>query len=468
MLKEELMLLEKEALVEIILSLMERLSAVEAQLNQNSSNSSKPPSSDVWKQPTSQRKHSGAKPGGQPGHPGNILKIEREPDETIEIKPRQCGGCGRDLSGEAGVQAESRQKIDVEIRTKITKYEQYEVVCSCCGSTNREEFPESVKSHVSYGEGVQSIGVLLTSYGNMSYGKAATFMKDVLEVPISEGTLVNHGKEFVSQSESVLSEIKTKVQQSEVGNFDETSVRVNGANQWLHTAGNSEATYNTVHPKRGLDGTNDNGVLPNFTGTAVHDCLVQYFGYGNCRHAICNAHLLRELQGVIDNTKQTWAGEMQQLLRDTKKTVDEYKSDKQTALPEELLRQFADNYDRIVKVGEIEEPSPVIVTGKKKPKQSKPRNLLDRFIQYPEEIRRFASDFAVPFDNNQAERDIRNAKVKMKVSGGFRSDDGAKNFGKISSVIGTAVKQGLSVFKTISGIFAGSVKSLFPKPVTAE
>jgi len=231
---------------------------------------------------------------------------------------------------------------------------------------------------------------------------------------------------------------------------------VNGKNHWLHTAGNSEATYNTVHPKRGCEGTDDNGVLKDFTGVAVHDCLAQYFGYENALHAVCNAHLLRELQGVIENRGYVWASDMQAHLRNMKKAADDFAVDGKSALPDDLLVSFAAEYDRILALGETETPRDTGQT-----KQSKSRNLLERFIRYRAEITRFTKDFAVPFTNNQAERDIRNAKVKMKVSGGFRSDDGAKNFAKISSVISTAAKQGLSAFKTVSDIFNNSAYSLF-------
>jgi len=481
--KEELILLEKETLVEIILKLMERVTKLEAQICQNSSNSSKPPSSD-WKPAKMPRPQNSMSQGGQPGHKGNFMKIEREADETIEINPIVCQKCGMELPKPTTVAVETREKIDVEIRTKVTKYEQYEVICPCCGKKNREEFPSDVKSHISYGEGVQSIGVLLTNHANVSYGKTAEIMNDVFEVPIlnmpkipaiqriagifehiqvSTGTLVNHVGEFAEKSEPVLDEISENVKQGEIGHFDETSVRVKGKNHWLHTAGNSAATYNTVHAKRGQDGTDANGVLKNFTGVAVHDCWSPYFKYENARHALCNAHLLRELQGVIDNTKQKWAEQMQQLLGEMKKTVDDFKEAGETELPDLMLKLFDDEYERIIKVGEAENPRDT-----SKRKQSKPRNLLDRFSQYRTEINRFTADFAVPFTNNQAERDIRNAKVKMKVSGGFRSDDGAANFGKVSSVIATAKKQGLSAFKTVSGIFSGSLKSVFVKPLTSD
>ena len=193
--KEELLKLEKETLVEIILSLQ----------NMNSRNRSKPPRSD-WKPAKMPRPQTGESQGGQPGHKGNFLKFEREADKTIEIKPKICRKCGAVLSKTTGGSVEARHKIDVEIQTIVTKYKQYEVVCPCCGKENREEFPSDVKSHISYGEGVQSIGVLLTQHANVSYGKTAEIMNEVFEVPISAGTLVNHTNEFASKSGAVLNE----------------------------------------------------------------------------------------------------------------------------------------------------------------------------------------------------------------------------------------------------------------------
>jgi transposase len=237
---------------------------------------------------------------------------------------------------------------------------------------------------------------------------------------------------------------------------------VNGKKQWLHTASDGDATYNTIHPRRGQEGTDDNGVLKEFAGTAVHDCWKPYFSYENCSHALCNAHLLRELQGVIDNTGQSWASAMQKTLREMKEVVERYKGNDKSELSTYYDKKFAEEYERITRLGEEENP---VKEGEKR--RSRERCLLDRFITYRAEIVRFSKDFSVPFDNNQAERDIRNAKVKQKVSGGFRSDEGAKNFGSISSVIGTAIKQGLSAFSAVSGILSGAMTSLFQKsPVT--
>jgi transposase len=461
--RENLEELSKDELIEIILALTAKLAEYEAQLNMNSTNSSKPPSSDQWKKPQSERKKSGKKPGGQPGHKGHSLKIEREPDETIALKPAICEQCSADTCDTEGTVVDSRYKIDIEVRTIITRYDQVEVVCPICETVSKGQFPESITSRTQCGEGVQAISVLFTHYAMVGYDKTQKILNDVFGIPIGAGTIANHVKEFAQKSEPILDEIAQKLKDSAVLHCDETSIRVNKKKQWVHTASNGEATYNTVHPKRGQIGTDDNGVLIGFSGTVVHDCWKPYFNYENCVHALCNAHLLRELQGVIDNVGQSWASDMQKLLREMKETVDRYKEKDKNELSTYYNKKFADEYERIVNLGEGENP---VEEGQKK--RSTARCLLDRFIKYRAEVFRFAEDFRVPFDNNQAERDIRNVKVKQKVSGGFRSDEGAKNFGKISSIIGTAIKQGQSVFGAISGILSGAVTSLFQKSPVAE
>ena len=336
------------------------------------------------------------------------------------------------------------------------------MVCPVCKTVNTGQFPEGINSRSQYGEGVRGISVLFTHYAMVGYDKTQKILNDVFGVPIRAGTIANNVKEFAHKSKATLHEIAQRLKHSTILHCDETSIRVNGKKQWLHTASDGEATYNTIHPRRGQAGTDDNGILKEFTGTVVHDCWKPYFSYENCVHALCNAHLLRELQGVIDNTGQAWASEMQETLRKMKEVVDRYKENGKEELSAYYDKKFSLEYERIIKLGEEENP---VKEGEKK--RSKARCLLDRFIKYRAEVFRFTNDFSVPFDNNQAERDIRNVKVKQKVSGGFRSDEGAKNFGKISSVIGTALKQGLSAFGVVSGILSGTVTSLFHKlPVT--
>ena len=454
-----------EIVIEMFLSLQStvaeqalKIAELEAKLAMNSSNSSMPPSSDKFKT-KSLRKKSGKKPGGQKGHRGSNLEITAEPDETVELRPEKCANCGTDLSKINGAHTDDfRYKIDTRIITKVTRYEQVEIICPVCGAANKGEFPCGINSHIQYGENVRTVSVILNAHAMVSNDKTAKIMRDMMGIPISAGTIVNHVKNFVESAKPVTDEIPKVLINSSLGNFDETGSSVNGKKIWIHNSSNSEATWVTVHSKRGKDGSDANGVLPEFSGIAVHDRWSPYFKYTNCVHALCNAHLLRDLQGIIDAFDHKWAKQMQVLLREMCHVVKKYKVADKSKLSAYYSCKFAAEYDKIITLGNLETPH-----NPNSKKQTKSHNTLLAFMTYREEICRFTQDFRVPFDNNQAERDIRNVKVKHKVSGGFRSLNGAENFAAVSSVIGTAVKQGLSVFQTISGIFSGSVSSLFHK-----
>ena len=461
MTRGELEALDKAVLIEIIIKLTEKVAEQEVKLNQNSSNSSKPPSSDPpWNRPKSNRKPTGKKPGGQKGHKGHGLNRDLTPDVTVELKPEICSKCGADLSGVKGRQVATRYKIDVKVKTVITMYKIYDAKCPVCNKMNSAKLPEGLRGNVQYGEGVRAISVLLTNYAMVSYDKTSKILGDVFGVKLSPGTLVNIGKEFVEKGEPLLKEIKARLESSDLIHLDETSNRVNGKNYWVHTASNSDATYNTAHEKRGQEGTDDNGVLKNFTGKAVHDCWSTYFKYKNCLHCLCCGHLVRELTAVFENTGQHWSEDMKTLLLDMKSAVDKFKEAGKERLSRYYYKKFEQEYRRIIELGEKEAPLPPKIDGKRT-KRGKARCLLDRFIKFRTEIFRFAYDFSVPFTNNMAERAIRNNKSKQKVSGGFRTETGVKNFAKTSSIIGTAIKQGLSVFKTIAGVFSGTLKSIF-------
>jgi transposase-like protein len=455
----------KDELIDIILVLQEqiqtmalKIAELEARLNMNSKNSSIPPSSDLWRKPQQQRQKTGKKPGGQPGHKGHGLKITKEPNKTIQLKPTICKHCNNTdfKNTNNNTIIDCRYKIDIKIQTELTRYDQIETICPVCKTTNLGQYPKDITSKIQYGEGVKAVSVLFTHYAMVSYDKTQKILNDVFDVPIGVGTIVNHVAEFVHKSESVLCEIQSQLKDASVLHLDETGVYVGGGIQWLHTASTGEATYVTVHPNRGQVGMDDNGVLKEFRGTAVHDCWKPYFKYEHCKHGLCNAHLLRELQGVVENTGQVWAGLMMDFLRESKRVVDRYKEANQDVLPVDYREGFAEQYIQILLLGERENP---LVVGVRK--RSKTRCLLDRFVDYPGEVLRFMNDFRVPFDNNLAERDIRNVKVKQKVSGGFRCAEGAKNFGKISSIIGTALKQKTSAFNAVSGIITGTTTSLF-------
>ena len=382
--KEELEALDKGALVELVLALTAKVSELaakvaelEAKLNQNSSNSSKPPSSDPpWMRPQTKRTKTGKKPGGQPGHKGHGLAINRDPDEIVELRPEFCGRCGADLSGEECECRETRYQVDIRIKTVLTAYQQMGTECPNCGFENLGVFPCGITGTKQYGEGVRAVSVLLTNYAMVGIDKTQRIMSDVFDVSLSTGTIVSMTKECASKSEPLLQEVSGRLKGANIIHNDETGVRVNGKLYWLHTASNGEATYNTVSRKRGQEGIDGNGVLKDFTGTAVHDCWQSYFKYDNCDHALCNAHLLRELTAVTENTEQQWAGQMKELLLEMKRVVDRHKEAGKKELSAYMNRKFSKEYDCITQLGESENP---LREGSRN--RSKSRCLLDRFIK---------------------------------------------------------------------------------------
>jgi transposase len=439
--------LEKEELIELVRQLMAEIAELKARLNQNSSNSSVPPSANPYSKLKSLREKSGKKPGGQPGHKGHGLNLPHVPDQTVTLEAEKYAGCGADLQGINGRVIDTRYKIDFEVKTVVIAYEQTEAICPHCGTKTVADMSENLTATKQYGEGVDAAVVLLNQYGNVSVDKTTKLLSSLLDMPMSGGTVINIVNRCAKSSKTTLEYIAESLKKSKILHVDETGVRVKGKNRWLHTASNAEYTYNTISMKRGRVGTDANGVLKDFRGTAIHDSLRQYFGYDNCFHALCGAHLQRELTAVIESDELKWAKQMKEELKEMKSTVERYKANEKVELSRYYLKKFGERYSLILENGQLECPR----TGGRK--QTKARNLLERFLSYRPEIMRFAVDFNVPFDNNQAERDIRNAKVKMKVSGGFRSEKGADTFAKLGSVVGSAVKQGKALVDTISNLF---------------
>jgi hypothetical protein len=443
--------LTKEELIALIYKLMDRIAELEIRLNQNSSNSSKPPSSDGLAKPVTKslRGKSEKKHGGQRGHKGHGLKIDREPDEVVEITPKICPDCGADLSEEPSFHADTRYVYDVQIEVKLTQYDIGEIVCPNCGACVKAEAPAEAKSTVNYGNTLRSLIIVLTQYAVVGIHKVHLIMRDLIGLPISAGTIKNIMGQFAGKTDNIIKEIKQNLLTSPTLRVDETGTRVFGRTQWVHVASNSKFTLVTVNKKRGSEGTEAGGVVQKYTGTLIHDCWKPYFGFDKCEHALCCAHLPRELNALIEQG-HSWAFDMKKLLLEMKNVVDAYKSDDKTELSQYYRRKFKNMYDLALGKGRAEiKPSSAR-------KKSKAENLLVRLEEYQTEITRFSEDFDVSFDNNQAERDIRNNKLKQKVTGGFRTESGAEDFAKTSSVIGTAVKFSDSVVDTVKGIFSGN------------
>ena len=467
--REELSRYSNEQLIDLILQLFDKIAVLEAEntelkarLGTNSSNSSKPPSSDgIFKPaPKSRREKSGKKPGGQLGHKGHGLKIDREPDETIEHTPETCSKCGAALSNEAAKCVERRYVWEIDIIVRLIEHSQMSIFCPVCGTENIGEFPPEASGTQNYGAGIRAFSATMTNYAMVSLDKTHKIINDVLQVPISVGTLANINAEYGKKMQPLLAEIKERVRGSPVVHFDETGLKVNKKIYWLHNASTSEATYIVADEKRGTHGIEANGVLPDFSEIAVHDCWKPYFNY-DIQHALCNAHLLRELQYVCDHTEQQWARDMQDLLLRLKARKERCIEDGESEMPAGDICKFAAEYAKITALGESENP---LAEGERK--RGKIRSLLDRFINYEAEITLFAKDFKVPFDNNQAERDIRNVKVKQKVSGCLRSEEGVKDFAAFASVIGTALKQARGVYATLKDIARNVCSSLFHERTT--
>lgn len=433
----------------------------------NSGNSSKPPSSNPPAQRTkSLRTPSGKKSGAQEGHPGTTLKASPTPDRILIHDPATCQGCGQSLKDVAGQQSDDRRQVfDLPpLKLEVTEHRLSEKVCPFCARLNRGVFPASVAPGVQYGQRIKSLAVYLVNYHLLPWQRSCELIGDLFGANIAEGTIWSALNECSDSLEQPEAEIKQAIGQAAVAHFDETGLYVGARREWLHVASTPVLTHYGQHAKRGAAATNEIGILPDFNGRAIHDAWSPYFNY-DCNHGLCNAHHLRELTFVEEQMEQAWAGEMKNLLVEIKRAVEQARTRGDSALPKTSQRQFEKGYDQLLAAGlELPENQPPPATGKRgRLKQSKAKNLLDRLSKHKAETLAFMYDFGVPFDNNQAERDLRMIKVQQKVSGCFRSSGGAKAFCRIRSYISTIKKQGRNVLAALSSVFTGQPLSPLPE-----
>lgn len=440
-----------------------RLRELEARLQMNSRNSSKPPSSDWVRKPApkSLRERSGRPTGGQAGHPGRTLEMVEQPDRVVRHAVHACGGCGRSLARQASLGMERRQVFDVPPQEiEVTEHQAEIKVCGDCGQETRGEFPADVQQPAQYGNRLKALSAYLANYQFVPYERQEEFFQDLYGQAISQGTLVNFNQDCYGKLEGAEEAIREGIVRSPVTHHDETGQYIAGKREWLHVASTERLTVYHTHAKRGTEAMDDAGILPRLSGRAVHDHLMSYFQYENCDHGLCNAHHLRELRYIQEEYKQPWAGKMKRLLVRIKEAVDLRKGAGAKALPADQLRRFERRYDLIVREGLGANPSAALREGatrkRGRPKQSKAKNLLDRLDTCRQETLAFMRDFRVPFDNNQAERDIRMMKVKQKVSGCFRSHQGARAFCRIRGYISTARKNAVPILQALQRAFEGN------------
>lgn len=430
-----------------VVELRAEVADLKRRLAQNSRNSSRPPSSDGLAKPApkSLRRPSGRKPGGQPGHPGGHLAKVACPDEIVDHVPSVCAGCRGDLRDGQDIGHLARQVFDLpEIRLGVCEHRAQRRRCAC-GHETTATFPAQVTAPVQYGPRVRALGLYLVAFQHLPYARAAELLSDWIGAPVSPGTLAAFMARGAEDLQAFLDEVHAQITAAPVAHFDETGARAQGRLRWLFCASTDKATFYSLHDKRGFDGLDHAGVLPRFTGIAVHDGFKPYRRYTQARHALCNVHHLRELLGVIeqhpDDPQQSWAVRMDRLLRDLHSTVQRTRASGADWLDPSELAGYRASYEQIIALGNHHNPAPTIKTGKRGViRQTPARNLLVRLDRDREHILRFAHDFRVPFDNNQAERDIRMIKLQQKISGCWRTITGAEQFLALRAYLSTARK----------------------------
>ena len=420
--------------------------ALREQLNKKSHNSHKPPSSDGYGKKPALPQSKGNKSGGQLGHKGRTLKMIATPDHTIVHHALSCCCCQKTFSS-SDVQkiGQKRQVFDLpEPRLIVTEHQ--EGLITCCGKVHKGIFPEAIGQPVQYGSKIRALSVLLNNDYKLPFEKIEQLFADIYGCSYNESTAISHNKVMYEALAPLEQDIIDKILASNVVHFDETGMRVEGKLHWFHTASTYLYTYLFVHPKRGkLALHSEQSLLPRFKNWAVHDCWQSYFEFKDCSHALCNAHIVRELQALLDNGSK-WATEMHQFLLDLFE-----KTQKATQILQD--KDFwLQKFQFICQNADAEEPQP-IQSKRGRAKNSKGRNLLNRLVAHQDGILAFAFQIDIPFTNNQAERDIRCLKTKQKVATSFRTFDGAKQYARIQSAISTFRKLNINIFQALIDIF---------------
>ena len=419
-------------------------------VNTNSRNSSKPPSQDPNREKKARAK-SDRKPGSQQGRLGTTLAPTDDPDEikvvTVDRRTLPRGHTFKP----AGF--EKRQVFDIDISRLVTEY-RAEILVDDQGNRIVAPFPEAVKSSVQYGPAIKAHAVYLSLYQLLPYDRVREYFEDQLRIPLSVGSLVNFNKEAFDKAAPFEAWVKRQLIQSPVVHADETGINIGGKRHWLHCASNDTLTWLEPHQQRGHQAMDDIGILPHFAGTLCHDHWKSYYRYTDCDHSLCNAHHIRELQRVVEQDKHVWAERMQTLLC----TMNDAVINAGGALTSEQVAGWRKAYRDCLKTAEVECPPPDEAQrdGKRgRIKRTTARNLLERLRDFEDDVLRFLDHPQVPFTNNQGERDIRMVKVQQKISGCFRSEEGAQTFCRVRSYLSTARKQNISASEAMTSLFNG-------------
>jgi transposase len=446
------------------IELLEQINELESLLKQNSQTSKKPTSTGVLGYKRSESKNSQEiskkRPGGQKGHCGSTLMMSKSPDEIVINRLCNCKYCGRSIEETEAIGYEKRQKFDIIIKHKITEYRSEIKKCPYCNRKNKADFPESITKSVQFGNMVLTLVTYLRNFHLIPYDRIKMIVKDIFGLGISSATIKKAENIFFQNLKGFTNHIKNKLIKEHVITCDETGINVNGQRHHCHLISTDKLTFYFHHRSRGSIAMEKMGVLPRFKGVMVHDFWKSYFKFEKCKHAMCNVHILRELNEIYKDNAQEWAIEMSQLLYEMKKYVDDARK-LNNKIEEETIEAFKQKYDSILMKGFEVNPPPKnleVYTDKRGVQaQSKAKNLLDRLAKYKNEVLRFATDLRVPFGNNQAERDLRMITVQQNISGSFRTPHGADAFCRIRGFISTMTKNNMPVISSLYAVFEGDV-----------
>jgi len=452
---------EKHNLIRLLWSTVKKQEKQIEQLNRKvegledrlAKNSSKPPTTEVFDKPSPKsRRHSNGKKkriGGQRGHPGVTLKRTKNPDVITDYDPACCKSCKTSLANESRLKFDNRQAIDLPpLDLIVTEHRAHKKRCGKCGVVNKAEFPKDIKYAVQYGPKIKGLMVYMHHYQLLPFDRNRQFFEDIFKQKLSVATIqlaASHAFERLEKSEEHTKEILAN---EPLLHADETGFRVNKTIHWMHVASTKKLTHYGAHIKRGKEAVEKINILPKFKGVLVHDHLKSYFQYGN-HNALCNAHHLRELTFIQERYKHKWAEKMEGLLIRIKTAVEAHFKQTGDPLPKERQQFYWTRYTNILYDG-MRDECPRKPKLKKGPVgQTKARNLLERLRRFDKSTLAFMYNPSIPFDNNQAERDIRMMKVQQKISGCFRSGAGIERFCRIRGYISTARKQGISILTAL-------------------
>src|SRR3954454_11634715 len=448
---------ENAALQETIAVLLTRVAELERRLGLNSSNSGRPPSSDGLHKPKreprtrSLRERSGKPPGGQTGHKGETLRQVDAPSHTVEHYPEACLACGSALSGAMSTSYGARQVFDLpeSLPLAVTEHRAHTCRCGHCGRLTRADFPDGVTAPVQYGPRIAAVVVDLLHYQLLPEDRLAEAMADLFGVRLVAATIARMSRTCAGRAQGVADAVCALVKAAPVKHLDETGFRIGGRTQWLHIACTLWLVFYRVSPRRG-------SLLDGITGIAVHDHWKPYYTLEGVRHALCNAHHLRELKALVEIEKEDWARRMQHLLRRACHATN-LARDRGIPLKPGMIALIERRYDAILAEGlAFHAAQPPLVSAavaarhRGRPARRVGHNLLLRLSTRKQDVLRFLTDPRVPFTNNLVERDGRMMKLRQKISGGFRSEAGAEDFAVIRSLLSTARKQGWDLLQTLT------------------